>query len=75
MDLCVDDVNGYLVETDEELTEKLDQLISDDEKLKRFSTESFEISKRFSAHNFVEKAEKLYARVIDLYSNGLEFEE
>jgi 1,2-diacylglycerol 3-alpha-glucosyltransferase len=75
LDLCVNGENGYLVESDEEITEKLNELVSDNGMMKKFSNSSLEISKSFTADNHVEKVEKLYKRMIGLYEQGLDFEE
>jgi 1,2-diacylglycerol 3-alpha-glucosyltransferase len=75
MDLCKNGVNGYLVDSEDELTEKVKYIIGDNALLKKFSKASLEISKLFTAEKHVEKAEKLYKRVIDLYSQGLEYED
>ncbi|OHD28085.1 MAG: hypothetical protein A2086_00790 [Spirochaetes bacterium GWD1_27_9] len=67
LDLVENDVNGYLTDTEEEFTEKLTKLMNDNELLKKFCQTSFEISKRFTAENHVDKVEKLYQKVIEDY--------
>jgi 1,2-diacylglycerol 3-alpha-glucosyltransferase len=67
MDLVIDNINGYLVDSDEELTRQLTKLIIDENLLKKFSDESIEISKRFTADMHVDKVEKLYKRILELY--------
>ena len=64
LDLVHDGKNGYIVDSDEEMTAKIRTLISDDEKLKRFSEYSFENSAKFTAENHVARMEKFYMEVL-----------
>ena len=67
LDLVHDGKNGYIVDSDEEMTAKIRTLISDDEKLKRFSEYSFENSAKFTAENHVARMEKFYMEVLKTY--------
>ena len=64
LDLVHDGKNGYIVDSDEEMTAKIRTLISDEEKLKRFSEYSFENSAKFTAENHVARMEKFYMEVL-----------
>ena len=65
LDLVDNGVNGYLNDTDQEFTKNLDNLLHDDYLLKKFSYASYEISKKFTAENHVDKVEKLYFKVLE----------
>lgn len=71
LDLISEGKNGYLADTDEDLTKKTDELITDDAKLKVFSKNALEISKLFSAENHVNRMEKLYKKVLEFYPDHL----
>ena len=66
-DMVFNDRNGYLVESESEMTEKLVKMINDNSMLQNFSHESLLISKNFTAETHVENMERLYKRVIELY--------
>lgn len=68
-DLVIDDKNGFMENSDEKMTERINELIHDDEKLKEFSSYSLKISSKFTAENHVSKMEKLYTAVIKTYPN------
>ena len=72
LDLIHDGVNGYLVDTDADLTKRVEELISDQPKLKEFAQAALRISETFSADNHVKRMEKLYKKVLELYPNQLE---
>jgi 1,2-diacylglycerol 3-alpha-glucosyltransferase len=67
LDMVFNDRNGYLVESDQEMTERLTRIINDEKMLLEFSRESLLISKNFTAENHVEKMENLYNRILDLF--------
>ncbi|HRU44673.1 MAG TPA: glycosyltransferase, partial [Spirochaetota bacterium] len=71
LDLVRDGVNGFLVENDEEITNKIKMLTKDKELLNSFKRESFLISKQFSSENHVARVEKFYQRVLKTYPNKL----
>jgi len=72
LDLIENKKNGYLVNTDEEMTRKIEELIYNKTKLKSFSKASLEISKKFTAENHVNRMEKLYKKVIAYYPDNIE---
>lgn len=72
LDLIRPGQNGYLCDTDEEMTVRIDELLSDEGKLKVYSKNAYEISQIFTADNHVAKMEKLYKKVIECYPNKLE---
>jgi 1,2-diacylglycerol 3-alpha-glucosyltransferase len=72
LDLVYPGKNGYLVDTDEEMTEKIKLLLNDNALLKQFSKASLEISQMFTADHHVERMEKLYKRVLELYPDRLD---
>lgn len=71
LDLIEEGKNGYMANTDEEMTELVENLLLDDKKLKAFSEEALRISRKFSAENHVARMEKLYKKVIELYPDRL----
>ncbi len=72
LDLVHPRKNGYLVDTDEEMTEKIEKLINDEALSKEFSRNAFEISKLFTAETHVNRMEKLYRKVLEYYPDKLE---
>ncbi len=71
LDLIEEGKNGYMANTDEEMTELVENLLLDEKKLKAFSEEALRISQKFSAENHVARMEKLYKKVIELYPDRL----
>jgi 1,2-diacylglycerol 3-alpha-glucosyltransferase len=71
LDLIEEGKNGYLANSDEEMTELIEKLINDDAKLHSFSQEALRISQKFSAENHVNRMEKLYQKVLELYPSRL----
>ncbi len=71
LDLIEEGKNGYMADTDEAMTEIVEKLITDDKKLKLFSEEALRISQKFSAENHVNRMEKLYKKVLELYPDNL----
>lgn len=69
LDLVHDGKNGYVVDSDEEMTVKIHSLIYDDEKLKRFSEYSLRNSSKFTAENHVNRMEKFYQEVLKTFPN------
>ena len=67
LDLVENDVNGYLCETDEDVTKNIEKIIYDDHLLKKLSYASYEVSKRFTAENHVNQIENIYKKVIEDY--------
>lgn len=64
-DLVSNKVNGYLVDTDEELGQKVKDLLSQPELLADFAKASFKLAKNFTAVEHVNHVEKLYQRVLE----------
>ncbi len=71
LDLVQDGINGYLVDTEEELAEKVELLFKDNKKMEEFSKASFYISQTFTAENHVDKVEEFYKKVIELFPDKL----
>ncbi|NPV38997.1 hypothetical protein BREVNS_0496 [Brevinematales bacterium NS] len=71
LDLIEEGKNGYMANTDEEMTELVENLLLDEKKLKAFSEEALRISQKFSAENHVARMEKLYKKVLELYPDRL----
>ena len=70
-DLVQNDINGYLVDNEQELTLKLKELISNSQKLREFSKSSLYISQSYTAQTHVNKLENFYQKVLELYPNNL----
>lgn len=70
-DLVQDDINGYLVESDQELTLKLKELLNNSQKLKDFSKSSLYISHSYTAQTHVNKLENFYKKILELYPDRL----
>ncbi|MCG8571176.1 MAG: glycosyltransferase, partial [Spirochaetes bacterium] len=66
-DLIIDDYNGFLVDQDEEVLEKLEYILEDQDTLIRFSENSLINSQKFTAEVHVNKMEKFYQRVLEKY--------
>ena len=71
MDLVQNNRNGYLVESDEEITIKLKELMDNKEKLKEFSKMSQIISQSYTAENHSKKIEEFYKKTKELYPDKL----
>ncbi|HOJ65280.1 MAG TPA: glycosyltransferase [Spirochaetota bacterium] len=67
LDLVNNGVNGYLVDTDEEISSCIQKLLNDNKLLEMFSDESYNISQKFTAENHVNKVEALYNKVLECY--------
>lgn len=72
MDLVIEEENGFLVDTDEQLGEKIELLLTDDTMRKSFSETSLEYSSKFTAEIHVEKMEKLYKKIIAAYPDPID---
>ncbi len=64
LDSIVHEKNGYLADTDSELTEYVRQLLSDQLKRESFARESLKSSQNFTAKAHSDQMEKLYNRVL-----------
>jgi 1,2-diacylglycerol 3-alpha-glucosyltransferase len=64
VDLVEDDYNGYLVDTDGEIAERLLEILSDATKLARLSDNSLTSSNKFNAETHVENLEALYQHLL-----------
>ena len=71
LDLVQNNKNGYLVNSDEEITIKLNELLNNKEKLKEFSKMSLIISQSYTAENHSKKIEEFYKKTIELYPDKL----
>jgi 1,2-diacylglycerol 3-alpha-glucosyltransferase len=64
VDLIQDGYNGYLVDSDRQIAERLSEILSDETKLLQFSENSVIVSDRFNAETHVEKIESLYQQIL-----------
>ena len=67
LDLVLDGINGYLVEDESQMANKIKLLLEDNELLQKFKDSSQEISKRFTSENHVDRIEKLYEEILNSY--------
>lgn len=67
LDSIYDGENGYLSDTDEELGQKIRELVLDKEKRIAFGKRSLEITKNFSLETNVKKTTALYEQVMKVY--------
>ena len=65
-DLVQDDYNGYLVDSDQELAERLSDLLSDEARLPEFSRNGLTLSDQFNSETHVERIESLYQQVLKI---------
>lgn len=72
LDLVKNDYNGYLVDNDEGITEKLDLLLNNEKLLNEFSENSLVHSDNFTAERHVGKLERFYREVIKRYPDRME---
>ena len=72
LDLIHSGKNGYLVDSEEEMTGMIEKLINDNALYKEFSKNALEISQMFTADNHVNRMEKLYKKVLEFYPDRLE---
>lgn len=59
-----DGVNGYLVESDGDLTEKIMQVVSDEKKLQHMGEESLRVSEKYSGEAHANQMEKFYEHIL-----------
>lgn len=71
LDLVQNGKNGYLVNSDEDLTIKLNGLLKNKDKLKEFSKMSQLISQSYTAENHSKKIEEFYKKTIELFPDKL----
>ena len=62
--LVQDDYNGYLVESDQELAERLSGILCDEVRLTEFSGNGQALSAQFNSETHVERIESLYQQVL-----------
>lgn len=67
IDSIFDNENGYLCNTDEEMEEKIIQLITDEVKRKKFGKKSLEITKNFTIEKYMQRTLFVYDEVIKKY--------
>ena len=63
-DLVQDDYNGYLVDSDQELAERLSEILCDEVRLTDFSRNGLTLSGQFNSETHVERIESLYGQVL-----------
>lgn len=63
--------NGFLCKTDEEMQEKIIQLIYDEKKRKDFGAKSLEITKHFTIQKYMQKTLYVYEQVIKKYPSKI----
>ena len=66
-----DDRNGYLVDKDIQISQKLFELLGNKKKLNDLSKQSFFISQNYTAESHVLKVENFYKKVLELYPDKL----
>ena len=66
-DCVLNNQNGFLCKTDEEMQEKIIKLIYDEKKRKDFGAKSLEITKNFTIENYMKKTLYVYEQVIKKY--------
>jgi 1,2-diacylglycerol 3-alpha-glucosyltransferase len=57
-------INGYLAETDREITTDIEELLGDNDRLKKYSRNALTLSLKFTAENHAERMERLYRNVL-----------
>jgi 1,2-diacylglycerol 3-alpha-glucosyltransferase len=63
VNLVRDDYNGYLTDTDQELAERLSEILSNESRLMEFSRNGLTLSDESNAETHVQKIEALYQQV------------
>jgi 1,2-diacylglycerol 3-alpha-glucosyltransferase len=64
VDLVKDGYNGYLVDSDRQIAERLSSILSDENKLLKFSRNGLTLSEQFDAKTQVQRLESLYRQVV-----------
>jgi 1,2-diacylglycerol 3-alpha-glucosyltransferase len=64
VDLIQDGYNGYLVNSDRQIAERLSEILSDETKLLQFSENGLIVADKFNAETHVDKLESLYQQVL-----------
>jgi len=62
--LIQDGYNGYLVDSDRQIAERLSEILSDETKLLQFSENGLIVADKFNAETHVDKLESLYQQVL-----------
>lgn len=70
-DCVLNNQNGFLCKTDEEMQEKIIQLIYDEKKRKDFGAKSLEITKHFTIQKYMQKTLYVYEQVIKKYPSKI----
>jgi 1,2-diacylglycerol 3-alpha-glucosyltransferase len=65
LDLVLEGKNGYLCDSDAEMTAKIEELLSDKARMLEFSAFALRHSEQFSAERHVDKMLRLYQTIID----------
>ncbi len=71
LDLVKDGESGYIVDSDEELAQRVESLLDNEELLAKFSGNSYKHSQSFTADNHVNNAERVYERVLEYFPDRL----
>jgi 1,2-diacylglycerol 3-alpha-glucosyltransferase len=64
VDLIQDGYNGYLVDSDRQIAERLSEILSDEAKLLQFSENGLTVADEFNADKHVDKLVSLYQQVL-----------
>ncbi len=71
LDSVIDNQNGYLTDSEEEMEQKILELASNKEKMAAFGKRSLELTKNFSIESNVKKTIAVYEAVIKAYPNKI----
>lgn len=71
-DTIFNEKNGYLCKTDNEISEKVCELILDENKLKKFGDNSLKIANNFSMETYAKKTVHFYEYIIEHYPNSID---
>jgi len=74
-DCVFDGVNGYVTQSEDEMSEKIILLLGDDKKLKEFGQAGLETTKKFTIETHVNKTVEVYNQVLKAYPNKINDEE
>jgi 1,2-diacylglycerol 3-alpha-glucosyltransferase len=72
LDLVQNGRNGYLVDADVDLTTRLIELLTNEEKRKNYAKYSYYISQLYTAENHVDKVESFYKKILELYPDKIQ---
>ena len=70
---CIEDgINGYMCDTDEQMVNRIIELVEDKEKRLQFSKASLNTTKNFSIENYIKRTLFLYNEVIKNYPKKID---